>query len=137
VSSDECRKEISGDEADQSVTAQAFELFYKKIEEAIIAGKRVIADATNLDRFGRVNIYKIAVKYNVPISAVVFNIPIDIIKKQNQSRERVVPEHAIDRMYKKMGKAYFQIQNEIGSDNLVFINEPLDYGKVLGDDKTL
>lgn len=31
VSSDECRKEICGNEEDQSVTKEAFELFYKKI----------------------------------------------------------------------------------------------------------
>ncbi len=53
VSSDECRKEICGDEANQSVTTKAFELFYKKIEEGIKSGQRVIADATNLDKFSR------------------------------------------------------------------------------------
>lgn len=80
VSSDECRKEISGSEEDQSVTAQAFELFYKKIEEGIIQQKQVIADATNLEKFSRERIYDIANKYGVPIYAIVFNIPLGIIK---------------------------------------------------------
>lgn len=131
VSSDECRKEICGDEANQSVTAQAFELFYKKIEEGLIFGQRVIADATNIDKFGREKIYSIARKYNVTICAVVFNISINIIKKQNRMRERVVPEYAIDKMYKKMRNTYFQIRNEISSENLLFINKPIDYESVL------
>ena len=66
VSSDECRKEICGNEEDQSITAQASELFYKKIEAGILQEKQVIADATNLDKFSREKIYAIAKKIMFP-----------------------------------------------------------------------
>ena len=121
VSSDECRKEISGSEEDQSVTPQAFELFYKKIEDGILQAKRVIADATSLDKFSREKIYAIADKYNVPVYALVFNIPIEIIKKQNMTRDRVVPEYAIDKMYEKMEKAYHEICEELPKENIIDI----------------
>lgn len=106
VSSDECRKEICGDEENQTVNSQTFELFYKKIESGVSEKKQVITDATNLDKFSREKIYDIAKKYDVPVYALLFNIPIEIIKKQNKMRERVVPEYAIDKMYEKMKRAY-------------------------------
>lgn len=121
VSSDECRKEICGNEANQSVNAQAFELFYKKIEDGILEKKQVIADATNLDKFSRDKIYDIAKRYNVPIYALVFNISLDKIKEQNKMRERVVPEYVIDNMSKKMQIAYYQISEEIPTENIVDI----------------
>lgn len=124
VSSDECRKEICGNEANQAVTKEAFELFYKKIEYGLLQGKRVIADATNLDKFARENIYDIARKNNVPIYALVFNIPLNIIKKQNKMRERVVPEYAIDKMFEKMKIAYYELYEELPKDNIIDIIYP-------------
>ena len=124
VSSDECRKEICGNEKDQSVSTQAFQLFYQKIEDGILEGKQVVADATNLDKFSREKIYEIANRNNVPVYALVFNIPIDVIKRQNKMRERVVPEYAIDKMFKKMKEAYYQICEEIPNDNIIDIIIP-------------
>lgn len=124
VSSDECRKEICGKEEEQSVNEQAFELFYKKIEDGIIEEKRIIADATNLDKFSREKIYNIAKAYNIPIYALIFNVPIDIIKKQNKMRQRVVPEYAIDRMYEKLQRTYNEIAEEIPKENIVDIVTP-------------
>lgn len=121
VSSDECRKEICGNEQDQTINAQAFELFYEKIEEGVMQSKQVIADATNLDRFSREKIYDIAKKNNAPIYALMLNIPIEVIKEQNKKRERVVPEYVIDRMFKKMKKAYEQICEEIPNENIIDI----------------
>lgn len=121
VSSDECRKEICGNEEDQSVTKEAFELFYKKIEEGIIKGKQVVADATNLDKFARERLYSIANNYNIPVYALIFNIPLDIIKSQNKMRKRIVPEYAIYQMYEKMAKTYYQICEEIPLENIIDI----------------
>ena len=121
VSSDECRKEISGNEKDQSVNVQAFELYYKKIEEGILQKKRVIADATNLERYSRKRIYEIAQKNNVPIYALMFNIPLNVIKKQNKIKGTNIPEYAIERMFDKMKKTYRQIRKEIPNENIIDI----------------
>ena len=121
VSSDKCRKEICGNEQDQTVNSEAFKLFYKKIEEGIINEKRVIADATNLEKFSREKIYKIARRHNVPIYALVFNFPIEMIKEQNEGRRRYVPDYAIDKMYEKMKIAYKQIKWELPPRNIIDI----------------
>ncbi len=52
-------------------------------------------------------------------------------------RERVVPEYAIDKMCKKMEKAYFQIQNEISHENLLIIDEPIDLTLDMNSNKIL
>ena len=124
VSSDECRKELCGDEMEQSVNIKAFELFYKKIEEGIAQGKRVIADATNLDKYSRELIYDIAKKNNVPIYAIMFNVNLQVIKRQNKMRSRVVPDYAIDRMFKKMKIAYNEICEEVPCENIIDIIIP-------------
>jgi len=124
VSSDECRKELCGREENQSINAQAFELFYKKIEKGILQGKQVIADATSLEKFSREKIYDIAKINNVPVYVLVFNIPLEVIKKQNRSRDRVVPEYAIDKMYEKMRETYYQIHEEIPKENIIDIIIP-------------
>ena len=121
VSSDECRKEISGSEENQNVNKEAFELFYKKIEEGVSSSKQVIADATNLDKFSRERIYEIAKKNNAPVYAIVFNYPIELIKKQNRNRNRVVQESVLDRMFEKMRIAYDQIREELPKENIIDI----------------
>ena len=122
VSSDECRKEICGNENDQNVTEQAFELFYKKIEEGLAQSKQVIADATNLDRFSRERIYMIADRAKAPVYALMFNVPLDLIKEQNKKRERNVPEYAINRMFDKMKKTYYdQIAEELPKSHIIDI----------------
>ncbi len=121
VSSDECRKEISGNEADQTVTEEAFKLFYKKIADGVKMGGQVVADATNLDKFSREEIYQIARENGVPVYALIFNIPFDVIKKQNRMRERVVPEYALERMFKKMEMTYYAIEDELPKGHVIDI----------------
>lgn len=121
VSSDECRKEICGDEFDQTVTKEAFELFYKKIRNGINAQKQVIADATNLDKFSREIIYNIAKENSIPVYALVFNLPLELIKKQNNSRNRVIPDYAMNRMYKKMEQAYYEVMKELPKGHIIDI----------------
>lgn len=121
VSSDACRKEISGDENNQKVTKEAFELFYKKIENGIIDRKQVVADATNLDEFGRNELYQIAQRHDVPVYALIFNIPLEIIKRQNKARDRIVPEYVIDKHFLKMKKLYQQVENELPQGHVIDI----------------
>lgn len=121
VSSDECRKEISGSENDQSVSAQAFELYYKKIEKGLDEGKQVIADATNTDSRTRARLYSIAKEKNVPVYAIILNIPLSESKRQNKMRNRVVPEEVIERQFRKLEIAYRAIEEELPRGHIIDI----------------
>ena len=121
VSSMECRKEISGNEDDPTITQQAFELFHKRIEEGIDQKKQVIADASNLKKFGREKIYKICRDKHVPVYAIVFNIPLETLKKQNKLKGSTIPEFAIEKMFYKMKDVYREIGKELPKNNIIDI----------------
>ncbi len=121
ISSDEIREELSGDASNQSVNKETFDIFYKRIEEGMKAKRQVIADATNLDKFSRAILYEIAKRNNVPVYALVFNVPLSVIKRQNEQRERRVPDYAIERMFEKMKKAYEEIAKELPKENIIDI----------------
>ena len=121
VSSMECRKEIAGNDEDPTVTDKAFELFHKRIEEGIDQKKLVIADASNIEKFGRNRIYKICEKKHVPVYALVFNIPLETLKKQNKLKGRNIPEFAIEKMFYRMKSAYREIGRELPRKHIIDI----------------
>lgn len=121
VSSDACRKELSGDEADQTVSKEAFELFYKKIEEGLQNKKQVVADATHLSDIARNSIYKIAEKYNIPVYALIFNVPLYVAKKQNAKRERIVPDFVLEKQFENLERVYKKIRRELPAQNIIDI----------------
>lgn len=55
LSSDEIRKELFGDENDQSHNVKVFEEMFKRTRRALIEGEDVIYDATNLSSKRRRN----------------------------------------------------------------------------------
>ncbi len=124
ISSDDIRKRLCGDSKDQTANEQVFEIFYREIEEKLKEGKTTIADATNLQERARRELYDIAKRCNVPIYALVLNVPLDRIKRQNTRRDRVVPEYAIDRMYKQFGEAYHAIAQELPKGHVIDIISP-------------
>lgn len=98
VSSDAIREEVFGDVNDQSHNQEVFNIVEKRCREALKANKEVILDATNLNRKRRINFIKVMPKCEV--EAVVFAIPFEVCCERNESRERVVPMSAMERMYK-------------------------------------
>ena len=134
VSSDECRKELFGDESQQENPEQVFSMFYEKIKVGLLMGERVIADATNLDVQMRKRLYEIADMVNSPVYAIVMNIPLEEIKNQNAKRERVVPEEVIERQFKKMSKAYYDLDNELPNGHIIDICQiPNEKDKIKGN----
>lgn len=99
---DKIRKEITGDEADQSRNAEVFELAYKRLDSALSAGKDVIFDATNTTKRARASLISYARKYDAESKAVYFNIPLATCLARNSKRVRKVPEDVIHRMFKHL-----------------------------------
>lgn len=98
VSSDAIREEVFGDVNDQSHNGEVFNIVFKRVKEAILNDKDVILDATNLSRKRRINFIRELPKCNC--NAVVFAVPFYICCERNSKRERVVPQHVMERMYK-------------------------------------
>ena len=99
VSSDSIRKEILGDVNDQSQNDKVFSVLLKKCLEGVRDNKRVIVDATNLNRKRRINFIN-EFPMGTKIIATVFAIPFSICCERNNNRERTVPLEIMERMYR-------------------------------------
>jgi len=105
VSSDAIRAEVFGDVNDQSHNPEVFNIVEKRCREALKANKETVLDATNLNRKRRINFIKTMPKCEV--KAVVFAIPFEECCKRNAARERVVPQSAMERMYRSFQPPHY------------------------------
>ena len=112
VSSDAIRKELYGSEEDQLHNQEVFNEVFKRTRDAIKDNKHCIIDATNLSRKRRIAFLKQF--NNCEKRATVFAIPFEVCCERNNSRKRIVPQHAMDRMFKSFQPpAYEEGFNEI------------------------
>lgn len=101
ISSDSIRKEMFGDEDEQGKNTEVFEEMAKRTKESLKNGIHVIYDATNLNRKRRKGVLQQLPK-GASKSVVYMATDYKLIHKQNQARERVVPLHVIENMYKNL-----------------------------------
>lgn len=99
-SSDELRKELYGDDEDQSHNTELFIELHKRIKKDLYSYKDVVYDATNINKKLRVDFLKNQLK-NVPCKkiAVCVMTQIGVCYGRNAVRSRHVPDHAMRRMY--------------------------------------
>lgn len=116
LSSDELRKDLFGDINDQSHNGEVFSVLHKKIKENIKA-KNIIIDATNITVKSRKALLD-CVNNNCKKTAIIMTSPIEMCKKRNSNRGRVVPEFVIDRQAQKFQIPFY----EEGFDEIIFDN---------------
>lgn len=102
VEPDAIRKELTGDASDQSRNGEVFRLAHNRAESFLLTGKSVVVDATNLDRKTRAEWVAIARRCGAEARAVVVDTPVDVAKKRNLSRARVVPLDVIDKQARRL-----------------------------------
>ena len=77
ISSDAIRHELTGDFRNQHVNNMVFTEFYRRIQNKIVLGERVIADATHLRKKDRLNTAELGFNANIPVFYLVVNRPVD------------------------------------------------------------
>ena len=127
ISSDAIRKELFGSEEEQRYNEKVFNEVFHRTKKSILKNKITIIDATNLSRKRRIAFLK---QFdNCEKRATVFAIPFEVCCERNNSRERTVPQYAMDRMYRSFepphGAEGFDKINIITFDNLVSIDDIL------------
>ena len=105
VSSDSIREEVFGDVNDQKHNGEVFNIIHKRVVAAIKSGKDVILDATNLSRKRRIGFLKSIP--NCLAEAIVFAIPFELCCERNAARERVVPQSAMEKMYRSFQPPHY------------------------------
>lgn len=98
-SSDATRKELYGDETDQSDPQRVFKLLHKRIRHDLSVGKHVVYDATNLHRKQRraflQSLQNIPCRKVCVLMATEYQICVD----RNNHRNRHVPQDVMWKMY--------------------------------------
>lgn len=112
VNSDECRRMIADDPANQRVSPEAFELFYKIIEGRLKYNRLTVADATHLVVRYRKPLIQLAREYHRPIYLIIFDTDVERCLKHNALRRRHVARDVIERHLEKFTQACQAVQSE-------------------------
>ena len=99
-SSDSLREELWGDESIQQDNKELFRELHTRIKSDLGTGQNVIYDATNINYKRRMAFLQDIKDIDCEKIAVLCMKPYEDCLKDNQERDRVVPEDVIKRMYK-------------------------------------
>jgi protein phosphatase len=98
LSSDAYRALIAGDEADQRATRAAFGRLHRDVERRLAAGRLTVVDATSVELHARRALVARAVAATMPVTAIVLDLPPELIISRNAARtSRVVAEDVVRR----------------------------------------
>ena len=99
LSSDAFRELIAGDAADQAATRPAFAALGRALAGRLALGRLTVVDATSLTRPARLQVLRAANAARIPSVAIVFDLPAEVVRSRNGTRERVVsPEVVTDHL---------------------------------------
>lgn len=99
ISSDEIRRLISDDPANQDIHRRVFGVLRDLVKHRLELKRPVTyIDATNLTPYERRPYTKLADLYDCDIEAVFFDVPTEECQRRNRERNRVVPDEVIAEM---------------------------------------
>ena len=103
LASDEIRKLLSDDAANQNIHRRVFGVLRDLLKHRI-ALKRPVTyiDATNLTPSERKPYLRLAALCDCDIEAVYFDVPAEECRRRNRTRARVVPDSAITEMASRL-----------------------------------
>jgi protein phosphatase len=98
LSSDEVRRLVSGDPADQSVSSTAFAILHRRLVTRLASGRLTVVDATNVHRSARRSLLWRAQRAGWPAVAIVLDLPPFVVQARNLARSaRIVDPAVVDR----------------------------------------
>jgi protein phosphatase len=98
VSSDALRAAVSDDEADQTASADAFEVLRLITGKRLRRGKLTVIDATSVQRDSRRNLLAVAARHGNPAIAIVLHLPLETCLARLQARtDRLVAPEVVQK----------------------------------------
>jgi protein phosphatase len=122
ISSDWARARVCDDERDQRFNAQAFALVQFLLEQRLTLNRLCVVDSTALTAAARKELLDLAKKLQVPIVAMLFNVPFETCVERDQKRERSVGRPVIERHYGIFEQAKAAIRQE-GFDQVLELQD--------------
>ncbi|HLH15638.1 MAG TPA: ATP-binding protein [Bryobacteraceae bacterium] len=103
LSSDAIRRWLADDETDQSIHDRVFQTLRYLLRQRLAIGRPVsYIDATNLIPEERAPYIAIGREFGCEVEAIFFDIPLEVCRRRNAARRRVVPEEAMAKMAEKL-----------------------------------
>lgn len=121
LSSDECRKQLLGDEKDQSDNKRVFDFLKMKMIGFIKTGYNVIIDATNINMKERRGYLDLVKRYDLRRVAYVVNEPFDrCVERAAKREERPLPKEILSKIMSR-----FQCPQPFEGLEVVFHNKQI------------
>jgi len=134
LSSDRFRAIVSGDEADQGATGEAFARLHRELARRLAEGRLTVVDATNVERHARRALLARAQTAGVPAVAVVLDLPAGEVVARNAARaERVVAAAIVQRHLDRLRAALDGPSASIGREGfaaIVVLRDPAEVDAV-------
>jgi len=106
LSSDTFRGMLADDEADQSVSVDAFDLLHAALRLRLRRGRLTVVDATNVEEWGRRQLLDIANRERRAAVAIILDLPLDVCLERLAGRgARPVPVHAVRRQQRELHRS--------------------------------
>lgn len=122
ISPDDIRAELTGDASDQSKNKEVWQEAYRRVAESLERGETVVFDATFAKDFERKNFIQFAREHGAEkVQGVFASVDFKVANGRNKARDRVVPEHAIDKMHTMLRDRPPVVED--GFDSVFDINE--------------
>lgn len=97
LSSDALREAVSGDARDQSASRSAFAFLHRELARRLGMRQLTVVDATNVRREHRRPLVRAAMQRGLSVSAIVLDLPDELVRRRNAARDRVVGGEVLDR----------------------------------------
>ncbi|MDR0550298.1 MAG: AAA family ATPase [Deltaproteobacteria bacterium] len=124
LSSDVFRALIADDEANQSVSADAFSCLYFLAKKRLKHKRLTVIDSTSVQVKARANLLRLAANYNCPAVAIVLDLPLARCVKMNQKRPgRQTPPDVIAKQSSLLVKSLPRLATE-NFDQIYHLNSP-------------
>ncbi|MFA6587703.1 MAG: ATP-binding protein [Patescibacteria group bacterium] len=122
VCPDDIRAKLLGNTTDQSKGDEVWDEAYNRVATALAEGQAVVFDATFTNEPARLELINFAREHGADkIQGIRIDAPLEVAKERNQSRDRVVPEHVLERMDAKLHKNEPNLGE--GFDSIFTLNE--------------
>jgi len=122
ISPDDIRSELTGNAADQSKNNEVWQEARRRVAESLEKGETVVFDASFAKNEERKAFIQFAREHGAEkVQGVFAAVPHEIAKERNRARERVVPEHAMERMQGMLNDNPPTVED--GFDSVFDINE--------------
>jgi protein phosphatase len=97
LSSDRFRAIVSGDEANQAATRAAFVLLHRELSTRLGQGRLTVVDATSVQSAARRALVARAAAARVPATAIVLDLPAEVVFARNAARPARTVDMAVVR----------------------------------------